>query len=187
MAVKKGQIPQRLSIDPAVEAHMSQQADDPVYGQINRVRRARNMTPGQRRKAERDKARNKVTRDQRPELQAVLERIAAKESIPISQAEEVLIIAGLEAMLRGELDFHKIPHRPSRSPRYDFVLVLPDVPEVRNERSRKCGIFQNQRQRKRQRRETVNASAGVKHNASASASAQLHRKGAEGLEKGSTL
>ena len=123
--------PQRLSIDPAVEAHMSQQPEDPVYGSLNKVRRARNMTASQRKKAARDKARNKVTYDLSPELQAAVNAIAERESIPASQAAAVLMIIGLEQVRRGQFDFADLVHRPSRSPRYDFVLELPDVPECR--------------------------------------------------------
>lgn len=138
MAVKKGKIPQALSIDPAVEAAFGRSPDgrspdsaDPVYGRMDAVRRARNQTPGQRRKAARDEARNKATYDLPADLSELVSQIAARFSVPVSQVAALLMTAGLQSMAAGRLDLRDLELRPSRSPRYDWVFAeLPELPKI---------------------------------------------------------
>ena len=133
MAVKKGKIPQALSIDPAVEAAFGRSPDsaDPVYGRMDAVRRARNQTPGQRRKAARDEARNKATYDLPADLSELVSQIAARFSVPVSQVAALLMTAGLQSIAAGRLDLRDLELRPSRSPRYDWVFAeLPELPKI---------------------------------------------------------
>jgi len=128
MAIRRSAPVQEL--DAAVEAAVSGSVD-PIYGDLERRKRARGRSPGQRRKAERDRARNKVTYDLMPELSAVVDEIAKARSIPVSQVAHVLLVYGLKAMKRGELNFDQFSLRVSRSPRYDWTIEdLPEPPDV---------------------------------------------------------
>lgn len=137
MAIKKNE--KRLELDGAVEAVLTGQAltpgtltpalsrnagegekRDPVFGALDRVRRARNMTPGQRRKAEKDLKRNRVMLDLPVELEEVLDQLADRLSVPKSQAAAWLMLRGLEhAKIEEMVDARE----PSRSMRYEFNLV----------------------------------------------------------------
>lgn len=127
MAIKKGK---RLELDGAVEAAVSpspyplpsreREKGDPVFGALERVKRARNMTPGQRRKAEKDLKRNRVMLDLPVELEEVLDQLADRLSVPKSQAAAWLMLRGLEhAKIEEMVDARE----PSRSMRYEFNLV----------------------------------------------------------------
>lgn len=111
MAVKRSAPVQR--IDPAVEAVVG---DDPIYG---RLARARRMTRGQRKKAERDRGRSKVTYDLPADLIQQIEEMAEKEGIPNSQMAMALIRVGEVQFKRGNVVFGK---EPSKSPRFDWNL-----------------------------------------------------------------
>ncbi len=140
MAIKKGK---RLELDGAVEAavtpftpHPSPQPsprggergrNDPVFGALERVKRARNQTPGQRRKAEKDAKRNRAMFDLPEELETALDAIAERLSVPRSQVASWLMLRGLEHTQIEELVDCR---RPSRSMRYEFNLEsYPEVPE----------------------------------------------------------
>lgn len=108
--------PQKF-IDPAVSAVM----DDAVYGGMERARMRRSMTPGKRRKADRDARRVRATYDLPEQLIERLEKVAAQESLPVSQVAAFYLLSGLEGR---PLEMIK---RPSRSPRFDWVLELPEI------------------------------------------------------------
>lgn len=130
MSIKREAPVQRL--DPAVEAVTE---GDPIYGGFSARRRARNMTPGQRRKRERDRQRCKATYDMAEELRGTIDQVAKHFSIPASQVAAVLLVAGLEQLKAGKVDLAGMERKPSRSPRYDWVLVdLPETPEVEIEK-----------------------------------------------------
>lgn len=119
MAILKNAPVQRL--DGAVEAAMH----DPVLDGLERLRKAKRLTPGQRRKAERDAARAKVTYDWPEALRERLGKIARQLGAPENQVAAVLMMAGLEAYARGEVDLEgrKVI---SRSPRFEWFLRLDD-------------------------------------------------------------
>ncbi len=132
MAIKKGKLQE---LDAAVGSALTPDPSpingrggiDPVFGGLERVRRARNMTPGQRRKAEKDARRNRVMIDLPKELEAVLDRIAAELSVPRSQVASYLMLLGLWA---AEIDELREAREPSRSMRYEYILaVYPKIPD----------------------------------------------------------
>jgi DNA-binding transcriptional ArsR family regulator len=127
MAIKKGK---RLELDGAVEAAVTPtpyplperergKTSDPVFGALERVKRARNQTPGQRRKAEKDAKRNRAMFDLPEELETALDEIATRLSVPRSQVASWLMLRGLEHTQIEELVDCR---RPSRSMRYEFNL-----------------------------------------------------------------
>jgi len=129
MAIKKGE--KRLELDGAVEAAISDLTPrppsrdgkgeiDPVFGALERVKRARNMTPGQRRKAEKDARRNRVMLDLPVELEEVLNQLADRLSVPKSQVAAWLMLRGLEHTGINEMVDAR---EASRSMRYEFNLV----------------------------------------------------------------
>lgn len=129
MAIKKNE--KRLELDGAVEAVMTPHPNplpesgrgsrnDPVFGALERVKRARNMTPGQRRKAEKDLKRNRVMLDLPVELEEVLDQLADRLSVPKSQAAAWLMLRGLEHAQIEEMVYDR---EPSRSMRYMYNLA----------------------------------------------------------------
>jgi hypothetical protein len=123
MAIKRNAPVQAL--DGAVEAAMG---DDPVLGGLDRLRRAKRLTPSARRKAERDSKRTKVTYDWPADLQEQLSHIANQLGVPENQAAAVLMMHALRAYQAGEVDLagRKIP---SRSPRFEWFLRLDENEE----------------------------------------------------------
>lgn len=120
MSLKKDIERQVVEVDdPAVESALGPNRD--VYGKIER---ARKMTPSQRKKAERDAARSKVTYDMPAELIKQVEVMARDVyRCPPSHLAALLIQAGLKSVQEGRLNVYD--HRvPSRVPRFDFFLNL---------------------------------------------------------------
>ena len=126
MAIKKGT--KRLELDGAVEAALTpipspmngRGGSDPVFGALERVKRARNQTPGQRRKAEKDAKRNRAMFDLPEELETALDEIAERLSVPRSQVASWLMLRGLEHTQIEELVDCR---EASRSMRYEFNLA----------------------------------------------------------------
>lgn len=127
MGIKK-HILQDLPIDPAVETAL-RQADDPIYGKMRRVRRARNLTPGQRRKALRDEQRTRVMIDADPDVVEILDRLAEINLTSRSQVINYMLHTGLNAMESRLLTSAWLPNRPSRSMRFEHMLEVPEVSE----------------------------------------------------------
>lgn len=121
MAVK-GKIPQTLG-DPAVQAIMGG-----VYGKIKRVNNAKGQTRGERRKAEKDEARNRTMIDLSVELDAVLDWLSQANGTSRSQVASYLMIEGLKAMEGQLLQSTDLPSTPSRSARFEWNLELPALP-----------------------------------------------------------
>ncbi len=113
--------------DPAVNAAMGR---DPVYGAMARLR---SMTPAQRKKAEREKKRNKATFDMPAWLTDSLDILAERYGCPRNEVLAMLAEYGLRAYLNGELDPREI-RDVTRSLRFEYKLfVEPDftVEDVR--------------------------------------------------------
>lgn len=131
MAVKKNPLNrQPLAIDPALQAYMSQEpeaapgSEDPVYGRLARKRaRLHSMSPGQRRKAERDEQRVKVTFDWPPELKDKVQQVAQWSGVPVSQLAALLVKVGLKAIDEGRIKVDDY-RRPSRVPRFEWFIDL---------------------------------------------------------------
>lgn len=123
MAIKKGNI---QDLDAAVEA-VTDSERDPIFGGLEKTRRARNLTPGKRKKAEQDAARNRVMIDISPELEQVLDRVAERLSVPRSQVASYLMLMGLWA---ADMEEMRAACEASRSMRYEYNLArMPQIPE----------------------------------------------------------
>lgn len=120
----KGKVPQSLGGDPAVRTVMS----DPVYGKLKRVNNAQGMTRSERRKAEKDEARNRTMIDLSVELDAILDWISQANGTSRSQVASYLMIEGLRAMKEQLLRSTDLPSTPSRSARFEWNLELPELP-----------------------------------------------------------
>lgn len=124
MAVKQRQA---LGIDPALATHMSGQVrgqaqDDPLYGDLaDRRARLRGMTPGQRRKAGKDRKRSKATYDLPPEIIEAVQKLAAGLDCPPAHVAGVLMALGLEEVRAGRVDLREYQVE-SGTPRYLFFL-----------------------------------------------------------------
>lgn len=118
MAVKKNMPVQPL--DPAVEAAMGDELD-PIYGSLARRQQARTMTPGKRKKRERDRARTKITFDWPAWLIEQVTELAHEHGVPANQLAAVLVQRGLREVQSGKLNLRewKIP---SRTPAFDWFL-----------------------------------------------------------------
>jgi len=106
-----------VDFDPAVLAALSD-ADQ-------RVKR-RGMSAGQRKRADRDEARSKATYDLPAWLIQAVTDLAERQQVSKSSLVAFLLARALEAYRRGDWNFDGY-HEPSRSPRYRFVLRMPDV------------------------------------------------------------
>lgn len=117
--------------DPAVEHHLDagrlrgvatpDAGDaDPVYGAMASARaRARNQTTGQRKKAERDRQRNKVTFDL-PEAQtSFIEQVAHQHQCPPSHVAALLLEYAIEHWARIDIEGRKVR---TRNLRFEWFL-----------------------------------------------------------------
>lgn len=123
MAIKKDAPVQKL--DAAVEAAL-----DPLYDELAEARkRARNMTPAQRKKLQKDAQRNRAMFDLPDYLMRIIDQIAEENSCPKSQVAAYLMVAGLHAMDNNIITGPGWNRKISKSMRYDYTLVLPQVPD----------------------------------------------------------
>lgn len=102
MAVK----PERMNTpiptpaDPAVDAAINRDTD--IYA---RMRRQREMTPGQRKRAERDAQRTRIQYDLPQDLIDLVDHMAHDTyNCPSSHLVALFILAGVRSVGRGELD-----------------------------------------------------------------------------------
>jgi len=121
-------------LDPAVENALGTPAKrGSIYGRIARVKE---MTPAQRRKAEKDRARTKETYDLPAWLIEAIEQIARKYGVPKSNVAAHLLTAGLRDVLEGKINLGWV-RKISRSPRYEGLLENPEEID-KSEISRFC-------------------------------------------------
>lgn len=102
--------------DPAVESALGRMDD--VY---SRTAKLRKMTPGQRRKAERDAKRPTVAMDIPPETMENLRSVAQAEGVSFSGLANLLIQIGLRELEAGRFELRSYK-RPTRSPRFEWGL-----------------------------------------------------------------
>lgn len=125
MSVEKGRQPLPIDspADPAVETALG----TPVKrGSIyDRLARARDMTPAQRRKAEKDRARTKETYDLPQWLIDAIEKVAQKYGVPKSNVVAHLLAAGLRDLLEKKINLSWV-RKISRSPRFEGLLEEPE-------------------------------------------------------------
>jgi hypothetical protein len=92
---------------------------DPVYGAMSARARARNQTTGQRKKAERDRQRNKVTFDL-PEAQtSFIEQVARQHQCPPSHVAALLLEYAIEHWARIDIEGRKVR---TRNLRFEWFL-----------------------------------------------------------------
>ena len=138
MAVKD-KLKRRPLEDPAVSVAMggtdpgplgtedsSSVSGDPLYGRMAaQARRARRMTPAQRKQAQRDQARNKKTYDLPEGITSQVELLAEQHGIPPSHLVALLLKQGLQAVEDGQLDIREYKVR-SPVPRYEWFLDMDE-------------------------------------------------------------
>jgi hypothetical protein len=100
--------------DPAVDAALGKTVYD-------RVAKLKQLTPTQRRKAERDAARTTATFDLPPTLLENLRRVAKDEGVPVSGLAALLLQVGLQEMNAGRFELRRYK-RLTRSIRFEFDL-----------------------------------------------------------------
>lgn len=135
MAIDKNKsLPMRdLPMDAAVEAAMTGDPDDPIYGKLlDRRRKARNMTEYQRRKMERDAARVKLTIEISPELKHRLDTIRESAEVPPTDLVSLLLHLGMQGIENGQINLDDYKYN-SNLPRYPFRLLWKTDNEVESE------------------------------------------------------
>lgn len=126
MAERK--LERRQILDPSVAdllKDMEQKQAEQQMPRKDREKRARERTKIQARRERR------VTYDLPPLLRQRIEELAKKERIPASQVVALALARFLQDLAAGRVEIS--PYKqPSRSPRYDWNLVLPDelLPEA---------------------------------------------------------
>jgi hypothetical protein len=123
--------------DPAVEAvRIPEEISE--AGLESQLARQRARTPGQRRKAKRDQTRNRLLIDLPEELIVLIDRLVEEEGVSKSRFVGFMTILGLYKMLDEGIDLNEYK-TPPRSPRFEYALQLPDVPDI----SQFSHLFQN--------------------------------------------
>ena len=109
-------------LDPAVADLLSNMEQKHADSQLTR---------GERRKRNRERAKIAARRDQRttydlpPSLRQQIKVLAEKERLPASQLATLALIRLLDDLKAGEIDLSAYKE-PSTSPRYDWNLVFPE-------------------------------------------------------------
>ncbi len=140
MAVKKrkDRPEQGLNIDPAVQAYLSGGAQAEVNAR--RVA-AMDLSQAQRRKRARDKARNRCYYDLPMDIGDRIAEIADEYGIPKSQLVAFLLDIAIRALDAG-MDLR--PYlRPSRVPRFEWFLALPEDEQVEITLKGNSGVERN--------------------------------------------
>jgi hypothetical protein len=117
-------------LDPVVEDTLG--VGD-IFGDMRKKRRAMSLTPGQAKKVDRDKNRSRRIYDLPEPIATAAETYAKNEGIPASQLVALLIVHGIQDLLEGRIELEKTP---SRSPLFEFNLVLPEPPLVNSQKEK---------------------------------------------------
>lgn len=122
-------IGQPLDIDAAVAAIATDQTPFGMGDKLAARQRKKAMTPGQRRKAEKDKERVRIAIDAPLSLDDLIVHLQTKEGVSKSRMACYLMILGLQKLLEDNIDFtdHK---GPPNTPRVAYTLNLPEVPPI---------------------------------------------------------
>ncbi len=110
---------QTVVYDPAVEA---------ILGDGQQRQRARSMSKAERREAQRQADRVRVTLDVPDWLKARLMEAAEEEMCSASSLAAYLLMDGLRRWRRGEVD---PPKTPSESPRFEWLVDVPEEDPTR--------------------------------------------------------
>jgi len=108
----------QVTIDPAVAAILQDGTER---------KRRRGMTDAQRRRAERqaavDAQRSRTTLELDARVVEMLEKISSAEGCSKASVVNLLVAAGVQAYVAGEVSFEE-QRRRSRSPRYEWTVEL---------------------------------------------------------------
>lgn len=107
--------PRRSVLDPAVSDLLTS---------MEQRQEKRSMSKAERKEAERQRARSRMMLDVPPEIQQRITTLAISESTPVSGLVTLAIARFLRDMENG---MNLLPYKyPSRSPRFDWLIVLPE-------------------------------------------------------------
>lgn len=81
---------------------------------------------------EKEARRNRFNADLTPAVVDRIKQAAQDFGCPASDITEALLRYALAAVDAGKLDLFTHPHKPSRSPRYEFVLLFDELPDQRS-------------------------------------------------------
>jgi len=109
-------------IDDAVQALQ----DNPIY---SKGIRSQQMSPTTRKKDRSDRARSRITYDLPEELINSIEAIARVNFTSQSGIAIILLLKGLEAFSKGDIDVAS-NCLPSRSVRFDQIVIQPKIAPV---------------------------------------------------------
>lgn len=116
-------------LDPSVAALLDQTATRQAARQMTTEERAAARKADAKRARARskmaDRQPNRATYDLPAGMKEEIEELAADLKTPASQVATVLLTYALRAVHSGALDLPAL-RRPSRSPRYEHVLALPE-------------------------------------------------------------
>jgi hypothetical protein len=106
-----------------------QQIPDNIGGMGEKLSKALQQTPGQKKKAKRDKARKRVYFDAPEDLLELLEKLKDREGVSKSRLVSFLIILGLQKFSEGNVQFEDYKSYPNY-PGVSYTLNMPDIPIV---------------------------------------------------------
>jgi|WetSurMetagenome_2_1015567.scaffolds.fasta_scaffold36109_3 hypothetical protein len=129
----KSNLPRRDSIDPEVSALLKEMEQRQVDAQM--PRREREKKARERQKIA-DRRERRATYDLPPHIRNQISDLSTRLSIPASQLVTLALIRFLESFNAGGLDLGPLK-TPSRSPRYDWNLVIPDLQTDDQKRNKK--------------------------------------------------
>jgi hypothetical protein len=112
----------RPILDPAVADLLSGMEQKQAESQLPRREREKKVRERAKIQARRDQ---RATYDLPPGLRARIKEMSDKERLPASQLVTLALIRFLSDLESGRVDLSDFK-QPSRSPRYDWNLVLPD-------------------------------------------------------------
>lgn len=124
MAIDKKKLPppREMPMDAAVESAMTSDPNDPIYGNIERRRKVRNLTEYQRRKMERDAQRVKVTVEMSLALKQRFVAAYDDAKVPPSDLVGLLLYLGMDAIESRQINLDDYRYT-SNLPRYQYRLV----------------------------------------------------------------
>jgi hypothetical protein len=111
----------RRTIDPSVADILSDGTRR--QSELHLPLRERKKKARERKKI-RERKERRVTYDLPPALRQRISETADEQGVPASQLATLLLRFGLKALDSGEIDLANHPRKPSKSPRYDWNLVI---------------------------------------------------------------
>jgi hypothetical protein len=111
------------------EAVSQQLVPDNINAVGSRLEKALNQTPGEKRKAKKDKGRNTAFLDLPPELTSLIDELSKQEEVSKSQMYCFLTIQGLKSILQEGIRFgdHKTMQRSYLFP---YTFEMPELPSI---------------------------------------------------------